>query len=189
MKQPLCDQFFASSRLAGDQHTRIRRGQTLESFDHRLHLVAGIDDAFKTKTLVQSLLQINIGLLQANGVSRLGRHGSQPVRCERLFHKVKSPLLHCFDRFRNRRMSGHHDHFAVRQRLLSSSQNLLAVDFVHHQIGDHDIKSILVNPTSTLGSGSCDRTVITHAQQRLSHSLPHGYYRYPQQGHVSLGRY
>ena len=43
-------------------------------------------------------------------------------------------------------MAGDQDHFGVGQGLLGFGQNRQAVDVVHHQVGDHDVERVLLDP-------------------------------------------
>ena len=134
------NKFLARAGLAGNQHAGIGRGQSFKPFDDDLHFLTGVDNAFEAEAFIQALLQIHVFQLQPHRVGRLGRHGSQPIGRQRFFQEVERPLLHRLDGLRHRTVSRHDNDFAVGQRLLGTPQNLLAVDFVHHQIRDHDVE-------------------------------------------------
>ena len=134
-----------------------------------LHLVADINDPFEAEFFIESLAKLCIFLSQANGFNGLAGDRSEPSGSDRLFQKVEGPMLHRFDRFGDRGMTGNHDHFTVGEHFASLSQQLHTIDIIHHQIGDDHIVSILVDHLRTFWSAGGDGATITDTFQALGH--------------------
>ncbi len=66
-------------------------------------------------------------------------------------------------------MAGHHDDFAVGERGSSRLQDMHAIDIVHDQIGNDDIKCVLFNSGSALGPAGGDRAAIADALEAFGH--------------------
>ena len=109
----LSDQLLARTALAGDQNRGVRGCQPFYPIDDRLHLVADVDDALETKSLVQTLGQFQILLAQFDRIDGAFEHGPEAFRCDGLLKEVERPLLHRLDSLGHRALSGDHDHFAL----------------------------------------------------------------------------
>ena len=141
----LSDQFLTGSSRAGDQQRGVGGGEPFDAIDDGLHLLAGIDNPLETKSLVQSLMQFDVGLLQSDGVGRLFGNRTESVGVKRLFQKVEGPLLHRVDRFGDRAVPRDDDDFAVGKCFLGESQDRLAVHFIHHQVRDDHVVCVLLD--------------------------------------------
>ena len=111
----LSNQFLTRTRVTSDQDTCIGRRDAFQPVNDRLHCVTAINDLLEPKFFIESLVKIRIITLKSLSRRSFVGRSTNAVWVNGFFNEIEGTLLHCFDCFRNRTMTGNDDHLAVRK--------------------------------------------------------------------------
>ncbi len=137
--------FLARSGSPLDQHACVGWSDSLELFDDGIHFRAAADHSFEPKFFVETAFQIGIGAAELESFTNPVGNRPQMGDTSSLLQVGVCPLLHCGDGGAYGAMSGNDDDLRLGEGFFGTAQDLHAIDFGHHQIGEDQIVMIFVD--------------------------------------------
>ena len=165
----LGDQLLAGACFALDEDGCIRWCDPLQPFDKQVHLGARSNNTFKTELLVKPAVEFDIFSLEPKFFGGLFYCRTQVREIQRLLEIRISALLHGCDGRGDGAMPRNDNHLGFNRHLFGPGEDLETANIVHHQIGNDDIKGLLLDLSHSLGATASHDTLVAQSAQSLAH--------------------